>query len=114
MNGTTRPKQNCPECDQKLGPEELKAISLAWDKAPFKVDIDSIGSVVPTNQPSDNSQGAAAAGVIYIASLDGTKRTFQIKDIKTIVALRGLIKNEFKVDPMKQKLIFNGKEEEGE
>nr|CAG8447800.1 10547_t:CDS:2 [Entrophospora candida] len=104
------PKQNCPECNQKLGPEELKAISLAWDKAPFKVDIDSIGSVVPTNQPSDTSQGAAATGVIYIASLDGTKRTFQIKDIKTIVALRGLIKNEFKVDPMKQKLIFNGKE----
>ncbi|CAB4485265.1 hypothetical protein RhiirA5_454557 [Rhizophagus irregularis] len=107
-NKTNQKIRKCPECPEKLSLEELRLVSLTWDKAPFKIDVDNIGKVkTPRNV---NTADGNKTGEIYVVLLNGQKCAFQYEKIKNIFALRKEIKNKLSVDEGKQKLIYNGVE----
>ncbi|CAG8541428.1 3135_t:CDS:2 [Funneliformis mosseae] len=99
----------CPECNEKLNQEEIKFLTLAWDKAPFKIDVESIGNVrTPQTLTADGASNAT--GDIYIVLLNGQKSNIPFNQVKTVTALRKEIRQKLRVDEGKQKLIYNGVE----
>ncbi|CAG8500534.1 hypothetical protein RhiirA5_349930 [Rhizophagus irregularis] len=107
-NTNNQKSRKCPECPEKITAEELKLLTLAWDKAPFKIDVDSIGKVKLTQ--NTNAADGNIKGEIYVVLLNGQKCTFQYNQIKNIPVLRQEIRKKLNVDEGKQKLIFNGAE----
>ena len=109
-NATNKDIRKCPECSEKLNIDEKRLLSLAWDKAPFKIDVDSIGKVkTPQNiKAADGNNNAV--GDIYIVLLNGQKCVLPFNQIKSIIMLRQEIKKKLNVDESKQKLIYNGSE----
>ncbi|RGB32731.1 hypothetical protein C1646_706105 [Rhizophagus diaphanus] len=107
-NTNNQKSRKCPECPEKLSLEELRLVSLTWDKAPFKIDVDSIGKVKLTQ--NTNAADGNIKGEIYVVLLNGQKCTFQYNQIKNIPVLRQEIRKKLNVDEGKQKLIFNGAE----
>ncbi|PKY45294.1 hypothetical protein RhiirA4_401036 [Rhizophagus irregularis] len=108
LTNTNQKSRKCPECPEKITAEELKLLTLAWDKAPFKIDVDSIGKVKQTQ--NTNAADGNIKGEIYVVLLNGQKCTFQYNQIKNIPVLRQEIRKKLNVDEGKQKLIFNGAE----
>src|SRR5438045_273960 len=96
----------CPECLEKLSPDEEEFLLLSWNKALFKIDLDNIGKV----QNPQNISAADETGEIHIILLNGQKCNLQLNGDKTILTIRKEIKNELKIDESKQKLIYNGVE----
>jgi hypothetical protein len=107
-NTTSQKSRKCPECPEKISIEELRLLSLAWDKAPFKIDVDSIGKV--RNTQNTNAADGNKTGEIYVVLLNGQKCTLQYNQIKNIIVLRQEIRKKLNVDEGKQKLIYNGVE----
>jgi TnpA family transposase len=108
-NKTNEKIRKCPECPEKLSLEELRLISLAWDKSSFKVDVDNIGKVKIVRN-INAADGNDKTGEIYVVLLNGQKCAFQYNQVKNIPALRREIKKKLNVDEGKQKLIYNGVE----
>ncbi|CAG8574492.1 20622_t:CDS:2, partial [Cetraspora pellucida] len=103
-----RQQAKCPECNSLINPQEMKALNLAWEKAPFKIDVESIGRVhSPAIQQPD---GAPLKGDFYIVMLNGQKVTMKLEENKTVLALRASVNKQLKVNQAKQKLIYRGKE----
>jgi hypothetical protein len=108
-NTANKEVRKCPECPEKLNIDEKRLLSLAWDKAPFKIDVDNIGKV-KTPQINNAADGNNKTGEIYIVLLNGQKCSLQLNQIKNIIVLRQEIKKKLNVDEGKQKLIYNGVE----
>ncbi|RHZ47753.1 hypothetical protein Glove_568g14 [Diversispora epigaea] len=98
--------RKCPECPAILTPQEFKALELAWDKAPFKIDVNSIGKI----QPIIPDNGNTTTGEFHVVMLNGQKTTLLLEENKTIIALRSNIFKKLQVNQAKQKLIYNGEE----
>ncbi|CAG8677768.1 17238_t:CDS:1, partial [Racocetra fulgida] len=82
----------------------MKALNLAWEKAPFKIDVESIGRVhSPAIQQPD---GTPLKGDFYIVMLNGQKVTMKLEENKTVLALRASVNKQLKVNQTKQKLIY--------
>ncbi|CAG8677425.1 10665_t:CDS:2, partial [Acaulospora morrowiae] len=96
----------CPECPQILNTQEWKALNLAWEKAPFKIDVDSVGRVQQLT-PVDVT---STTGEFYIVMLNGQKVTMLLEENKTVIALRANIFKKLNVNQAKQKLIYNNEE----
>ncbi|CAG8501012.1 513_t:CDS:2 [Scutellospora calospora] len=98
----------CPECQSVINPQEMKALNLAWEKAPFKIDVESIGRVHPPIVQLP--EGGSLKGDFYIVMLNGQKVTMKLEENKTVIALRGSVNKQLRVNQTKQKLIYRGKE----
>ncbi|CAJ0641720.1 20892_t:CDS:2 [Entrophospora sp. SA101] len=103
-NSNLKTKQ-CPECKSPLDQKENANLKLAWDKAPFRIDIDSISALnVPNNQSKKHG------GHFYVVMINGLKVRVNLEKTKTVLQLKQAVKAEIHVPVNKQKLIYNGVE----
>jgi hypothetical protein len=97
-----------PGCAENLTRDEEELLLLAWNKAPFKIDVDNIGKVkAPQNT---NAADGSIKAEIYVVLLNGQKSPLKFEPTKSIPMLKLEIKNKLKVEEGKQKLIYNGVE----
>ncbi|CAI2176858.1 16557_t:CDS:2, partial [Funneliformis geosporum] len=89
----------CPECKGHLTDQEIKKLNLAWENAPFKIDLWKSS----TNTPKDNLKINLE---FYVVLLNGTKLQFRLDQIKTVVALKEAIEKQTNVEVKKQRLIY--------
>lgn len=103
--------QKCPECDATLTRQEVKDLNLAWEKSPFRVDIENVLELKLKNKNNLNSNEInSAKGEFYVILLNGTKLNFKLENIKTVEALKEAIKKQTNIENGKQKLIHKGVE----
>src|SRR4051794_9965519 len=102
-------QQKCPECKVILSRQEFKDLTLAWDKASFRVDIKDVSELKTINKNNLDQYGDAK-GDFYVVLLNGSKLCFKLEKIKTVEALKEAIKQQTNVENSKQKLIHRGVE----
>jgi hypothetical protein len=106
-NTANKEIRQCPGCEEKLSRDEEELLLLAWNKAPFKIDVENIGK---KPQNTNATGGNNKTGEIYVVLLNGQKSSLQFDQTKSIPALKQEIKRKLNVEEGKQKLIYNGVE----
>ncbi|RHZ87889.1 hypothetical protein Glove_29g129 [Diversispora epigaea] len=106
LKDQNKTQHKCPEFFTILTSQEVKALKLEWDKAPFKIGVNSIGKI----QPIISDYGNIATGEFHVVMLNGQKTTLLLKENKTIIVLRSNIFKKLQVNQTKQKLIYNREE----
>src|SRR3954451_3311570 len=113
-NKAAAAKQQCPECKTNLNAKEIKDLNIAWEKAPFRIDIENISQLHSQKNSTQNGEvdghGNSTTGDFYVVLLNGTKLKFRLENVKSVGALKEAIKTQTKVEPNKQKLIHKGVE----
>lgn len=114
LQGQKNPSsRQCPECSVLLTQKEVRDLNQAWEKAPFRIDIENISQIKASNSRNNNEinvNGNATAGDFYVVLLNGQKVKLRLENIKTVVALKDAVKKQTGVEVSKQKLIHKGTE----
>src|SRR6266542_2704320 len=58
-------RQNCPECKENLSDQEIKELNLAWEDAPFKINLKKL------SEPSTINKDNVEKGNFYVVLLNG-------------------------------------------
>lgn len=114
QKGNTPNETRCPECPAQLSQSEINGFKIAWEKAPFKIDIDSLFKNSRANN-TDNSNNllndpATQKGEFFVVLLSGDKYSLKLEEVQTVRALKAELTKRIKVDGSKQKLLHKGVE----
>ncbi|CAG8607381.1 20943_t:CDS:2, partial [Dentiscutata erythropus] len=113
QKGNTHNEIKCPECPVQLTQSEINGFKIAWEKAPFKIDIGSLFKNSRANNTNNNSSlndPATQKGEFFVVLLSGDKYSLKLEDIQTVKILKAELTKKIKVDGSKQKLLHKGVE----
>ncbi|CAG8444419.1 26263_t:CDS:2 [Dentiscutata erythropus] len=99
-------QHQCPTCKTELSEQEVVKFNLFWEKANFKIDLESfLQTHAEHSGPTDENFNN-----LYVVLLNGEIITLSISNIKTIKVkdLKGALKDKIRVDITQQMLIYNG------
>ncbi|RUP51298.1 hypothetical protein BC936DRAFT_148834, partial [Jimgerdemannia flammicorona] len=120
--------KTCPECHMPLSDRDWIRFMEAIQDSDFVVDMAKIGVVtgargVSPSIASHSTAGPLASylgsvnnlpssmdGVFYVVLLTGENFSFSLNAIRSVQALKIALQTKTKVEPLKQKLIFEGKD----
>ena len=62
--------KQCPECKTNLNANEIKELNVAWEKAPFRIDIENISQLHSQKNSTQNGEvdgrGNSTTGEFYV------------------------------------------------
>ncbi|CAG8631674.1 19917_t:CDS:2, partial [Racocetra fulgida] len=97
----------------QLSQSEINGFKIAWEKAPFKIDIESLFKNSRAKNTDNNNllnDPATQKGEFFVVLLSGDKYSLKLEEIQSVRALKAELTKRIKVDGSKQKLLHKGVE----